>query len=389
MRDMIQELGPQANKQWSRRLLKAGSALIGIAALLDFPLIFTLDPNVSTYVLIGNSVIVLMCLLIFVTSSWGSITWSALLLGSGLMVLTALMPTAEDLLNTSTGAALVVPVLVVGVVTNFRLAMLFGLIAIAILVLAALLNNLAWTPYTYTSAFIISISVGLLWLIHNLIATIHDRNEQLASYAFQAQELAIERERIRVAREIHDSIGHVLMTVNMQIEAARSHFERDPVAGQQALHVAQRYTKQAATEVRHSIVTLRSPSLQALSLPLPEAVAALAKTVRSTMLDVHIDVQGKPRILPPQVTFALNRIVQEGLTNVRKHARATQVAVTLDYTSSERVRVVVHDNGAGSEALGSGYGLLGIQERVEVLEGSVTTTTSPGAGFTLTVEVPA
>lgn len=293
----------------------------------------------------------------------------------------------SDLLYRSTGAALIVPVFLIGIVTNFQLALIFALVSVAILLGSSLTAGLPWTPYTFTNAFVLAITVGLIWLVQRLLEAVNTRNQQLAEYAAQTEFLA--NERIRLARDIHDNIGHVLMTVNMQIEAARSHFERDPAAGQKALLVAQRYTKEAATDVRQSIATLRAPALETLSLPLPEAVAALAKTVRSTMLDVHIDVQGKPRTLPPQVTFALNRIVQEGLTNVRKHARATQVAVTLDYTSSERVRVVVHDNGAGSETLGSGYGLLGIQERVEVLEGSVTTTTSPGEGFTLTVEVPA
>lgn len=373
--------------QWRTMLLRTGAGLVGLAALLDLPLLLTMNPPVPFYVLVGSVGIVVLSIAIIFFTSRGHTIPGAVVLGGCIMAFIAFTAPAQVLLYRSTGVALIIPILLVGIVGNFKLSLLFGLISFGLLLGKSIISGLPWNPYTFTSAFIIAITVGLLWLLQALIDAVNTRNQMLAEYAAQTEFLA--NERIRLARDIHDSIGHVLMTVNMQIEAARAHFERDPVAGQQALLVAQRYTKEAAADVRQSIATLRAPALETLSLPLPEAVEALAKTVRTTLLDVQVEVQGKPRTLTPQVTFALNRIVQEGLTNVRKHARATRVMVTLDYTASGRVRVVVHDNGAGSEALGSGYGLLGIQERVEVLTGTVTTTTSPGGGFTLTVDVPA
>jgi signal transduction histidine kinase len=207
-------------------------------------------------------------------------------------------------------------------------------------------------------------------------------------YAAQAEELAIERERTRLAREVHDGVGHVLMTVNMQIEAARAHFDNDPVSARESLSVAQRYIKDAAAEVRRSIATLRTPALEVRPLPLPEMVAVLAETARSSMLDVYVQVEGAPRPLPPQTSFALNRVVQEALTNVRKHARASKAIVTLDYSDAQHVRVNVRDNGVGATTPGSGYGLIGIHERMQTLGGTATTRSEPGGGFSVMVEVP-
>lgn len=302
------------------------------------------------------------------------------------MASTSLMPSANDLLYSSVGAALVVPVLLIGVVTNFRLALLFGSIAIGILISSAVFNQLPWTPYTYASAFIIATTVCLIWLIQRLIETVRERNRQLATYLTQSDDLAAERERIRLAREIHDSIGHVLMTVNMQIEAALAHLEQDLPKTQAALITAQGYTKDAATEVRRSIASLRATKQDIR--PLTEIIAALADDMQTSQLEIVTQVRGVSRAVTPQITFAVTRIVQEALTNVQKHAQATQVMVTLDYSTAAKLQLLVQDNGIGAAAAGTGYGLIGIRERAQALGGTAITQTCAGAGFTLIVEIP-
>ncbi|HWA87654.1 MAG TPA: ATP-binding protein, partial [Opitutus sp.] len=123
--------------------------------------------------------------------------------------------------------------------------------------------------------------------------------------------------------------------------------------------------------------------------PLP---AALRELAREAGLPVTVRVGGTERGLPPGVEHALFRSAQEALTNVRKHAGASAVEVTLEFQADGRVRLAVTDDGCGVNGAGcgaSGVGLIGIRERVEVLGGRVESGNRRGGGFALAVEVPA
>ena len=97
---------------------------------------------------------------------------------------------------------------------------------------------------------------------------------------------------------------------------------------------------------------------------------------------------GAPRPLPPRAELTLYRAAQEALTNVRKHARASRADVTLDY-GADSARLVVRDNGVGAADVSGGFGLVGVRERVQLLDGSLRIHTAEGEGFTLEAEVPA
>lgn len=215
-------------------------------------------------------------------------------------------------------------------------------------------------------------------------------NEQLRLYAEQAGELATTRERNRLAREIHDGLGHYLTTINVQLEAAHAVIATNPTQAAGAVETAARLSREALDDVRRSVGTLRTDVARP---PLPEALEALA---RNLGLDLTVQLQGQPRPLPPAVEHALYRSAQEGLTNVRKHAGATHTNLTLDFLSPSHVALTVADNGRGladaatsGSALSSGYGLRGVRERLELLGGKVTTANRPGGGFILSLEVPA
>jgi signal transduction histidine kinase len=98
-------------------------------------------------------------------------------------------------------------------------------------------------------------------------------------------------------------------------------------------------------------------------------------------------VTGQPQTLPPQVELTLYRAAQEGLTNTRKHARASRIDLNLDYGVSA-VRMVLQDNGVGESESGRGFGLLGVRERAQLLGGQVRLETGKGKGFRLEVELP-
>jgi signal transduction histidine kinase len=222
--------------------------------------------------------------------------------------------------------------------------------------------------------------------IERLAAELRRANQRLREYAAQAEELATMQERNRLAREIHDTLGHHLTAVNVQLEAARAVLKSDPERALQAVANAQSMTRKGLAEVRNSVAALRASPVE--QRPLPEAVAALVGELETSSLVAEFEVEGQPRELRPEARLALYRSAQEGLTNVRRHARASLVRVRLDYRDPARVCLTVEDNGVGGASAEGGFGLLGVRERVRLLGGKMRTETAPRQGFILDVEVP-
>ncbi len=227
-----------------------------------------------------------------------------------------------------------------------------------------------------------------------LAAELAAANQKLRVYAGQVEELATIQERNRLAREIHDTLGHYLTVINVQLEAAQAVLETDQPRAREAMRKAQTLTQEGLGDVRRSVAALRAAPTA--SQPLPQALDALAEACRAAGLLTHIEVVGTPRPLKPPTELALYRAAQEALTNSRKHARASRVDVQLDYTGDAadpgRVRLTVRDNGVGAAAGAAegagGFGLLGVRERLQLIGGQVRLTTAPGAGFQLEVEAP-
>lgn len=219
-----------------------------------------------------------------------------------------------------------------------------------------------------------------------LTAELAAANHQLAAYAVQAEEMATTEERNRLAREIHDNLGHYLTVVNVQIGAARVLLTAEPERADAALDKAQTLTQEGLAAVRQSVAALRESPLA--KRPLPDAIADLVREANNAGIVTEFQVTGEPRPLSSQATLTLYRVVQEGLTNVRKHARASRADLALDYTDPALVRLTIRDNGLGSADPANGFGLLGMRERVNLLGGEMVVETAVNQGFTLTVCVP-
>jgi signal transduction histidine kinase len=212
-------------------------------------------------------------------------------------------------------------------------------------------------------------------------------NRQLSAYAAQAEELAITKERNRLAREIHDSLGHYLTVINVQLQAALAVLDADRQQAVAAVETAQQLTQEGLASVRQSVSTLRESPLG--DKPLTDALEVLVQETQSAGIVVETKLLGQPRRLDTAVELALYRTAQEGLTNARKHSRASRVDLMLDYSEAGHVALTIKDNGVGAESTDSGgFGLLGVRERVQLLGGSVGVETEPGQGFSLVVEVP-
>jgi signal transduction histidine kinase len=233
-----------------------------------------------------------------------------------------------------------------------------------------------------------------------MVAGLYVRQQRLRSAALErlAAQLAREREerartavaeeRSRIARELHDEVAHAMSVIAVQADAAEGALARDPALVQKPL-VAIRETARAALADMRSVLGALRDDEQAERAPGPGLARApdLLEQARASGLRVGFRVEGTPSPLPPTLDLAAYRVLQEALTNVRKHAGAGHVDVLLRY-DDDALRLHVDDDGDGSgNGGGTGRGLAGIRERVTLLGGQF----SAGPrerGFSLHVRIP-
>jgi signal transduction histidine kinase len=224
-----------------------------------------------------------------------------------------------------------------------------------------------------------------------LIDALEATREELARTERRAGVL---EERQRLAGEIHDTLAQGFTSIVMMLEAAQAGLDAGSkeVAGhiEQALHTA----REALREARRLVWSLRPESLERGSLP--DALSrATSQLTPQTGMAARTVVTGKARRLPAALEITLLRAAQEALANVRRHAHARQVTVTLSYME-DVVVLDVCDDGVGFNPGGlptepgwqGGLGLVAMRERVEALQGSLTVESAPGQGSTLVVEIP-
>jgi signal transduction histidine kinase len=209
-------------------------------------------------------------------------------------------------------------------------------------------------------------------------------NQRLAEYATQSEELATVKERNRLARELHDSLGHYLTIIHVQLQAAASQVDLDAARAKQALAKAARLTHEGLEDVRRSVAALRASPMA--GKPLAESIAALVDELSATGTRATLALSGTPYPLALPAELTLYRAAQEALTNVRKHARATAAEVTLEYAAAH-VRLTVKDDGAGQPAaVVPGFGLMGLRERARLVDGDLVV--ERGRGFSVSLRIP-
>jgi signal transduction histidine kinase len=234
-------------------------------------------------------------------------------------------------------------------------------------------RQLAITAVVVAFAFVLTV----LYLdVQQARTALADANARLRDYAAQAEDLATSAERNRLAREIHDGLGHHLTVVQMQVRAARAVLPSDRERADELL------ARAALADVRRSVGALREPW--------ESVTAALsALTAEPAGVTASLEVRGEPRTLPADAERALYRAAQEALTNIHKHAGVDCARVLLDYSGEGVVRLRVEDDGRGFDGTpGGGFGLTGVRERVGHLGGTVDVSSAPGRGVTMTVELP-
>ncbi|MEW5870352.1 MAG: sensor histidine kinase [Chloroflexota bacterium] len=227
-----------------------------------------------------------------------------------------------------------------------------------------------------------------------LLGELHAANRQLQEYADQVETASVHAERNRLAREMHDTLGHHLTAAVVQMEAARRQAPSDPDGAAEAIRFAQEQVRQALGELRQTVGRLRQP-LEA-DLQLEQALPRLAESFRrASQLTVHLDMPPNALALPDTHRLALYRAAQEGLTNVQRHADAGQAWLRLQRLPAS-ILLEIEDDGRGlpqdfsleASARPTSFGLRGLRERMEQLGGRMSLEARPGGGARLRLSLP-
>jgi signal transduction histidine kinase len=217
-----------------------------------------------------------------------------------------------------------------------------------------------------------------------------------AQLVAQAREAGILDERQRMAREIHDTLAQGLTGIITQLQAA-DRVREQPDAWQHHMDQVKALARESLTAARRSVAALGPPELE--DSRLPDALVELAARWSSgSAVPAQVETVGDPRVLLADIEVTLFRVAQEALANVAKHARASKVVVTLSYMD-DIVMLDIRDNGVGFDpetvrlrgaaADGSGFGLRGIRQRLERVEGTLEIESTPGEGTAVNASVPA
>jgi signal transduction histidine kinase len=223
-----------------------------------------------------------------------------------------------------------------------------------------------------------------------LVKELEAAQQQLRAYAAESEELAISRERNRMAREIHDTLGHYLTILAVQLETALKMEELGDARLYAELVEARRAAAECLAEVRRSVAALRPADLTALSLP--DALARLVSEYEALdpAIEIALDIEGSTGALDLEQRLALYRCAQEALTNIRKHANASRALLRLR-VDDHKAEFLALDNGSGASSgdeNAPGFGLLGIRERVALLGGISSMGPEPGKGWRVQVTLP-
>ena len=230
-----------------------------------------------------------------------------------------------------------------------------------------------------------------------------ERSIALAVAADRAQseqeataQVAVHAERARIARELHDVVAHNVGLIVLQAGGARTVLATDPDRARAALQQVEETGRQTLAEMRHLVGILRvGESVTRQPLPRLERLSALVDEARAAGLTVHLEVDGPVVALPAGLELAAYRLIQEALTNVRKHAAAARAQVRVAY-EPDRLRIEVSDDGGPRRAVGEtapnvsgpGHGLIGMRERVQLYDGRMQAGPLPGGGFRVEAVLP-
>lgn len=266
-----------------------------------------------------------------------------------------------------------------------------GVCWIGSILLAPVLDRTEWSPFR-----VVATTLGIL-IVFGIAEGLRTRREGAREFRRRMSERrqsAVQQERVRIARELHDVLAHSLSQINVQAGVGLHLMDKQPDKAKDALASIKDTSKTALDEVRSVLGMLRTEgAADAPLVPEPDLsrLPDLVARARTAALQVHLDDRLPHSEIPAPVQLALYRIVQESLTNVSRHAAgATRARIVLE-RAADAYHVEVVDDGTGSggpAAESGGRGVLGMRERAELLGGHLTAGPAPGGGFAVTAVIP-
>jgi signal transduction histidine kinase len=242
-----------------------------------------------------------------------------------------------------------------------------------------------------------NIVFGVVWIVGFSLGRKFEEVDKAKERAARAERereqearTAVAEERARIARELHDVVGHSVSVMTVQASGVRRLLRPDQEREREALLVVERTGREALAEMRRMVGVLRRPEEAPALAPQPslDHLSRLVEQAREAGLPVELRIEGEPTQLPAGVDLTAYRLVQEGLTNVVKHAQATRAEVLVNY-ADDYLEVTVRDDGKGvGNGDGGGHGLVGMRERVLVYGGELDAGPQTGGGYRLRAKLP-
>jgi signal transduction histidine kinase len=284
------------------------------------------------------------------------------------------------------------------VYSRYRLLALSSLVAAAIVVTEVYPNTTPPVEAQYTALLVLlpTVAAGnMMRTWRQRAGSVSDQLQRAEAEHQAATQRAIALERSRIASELHDVVTHNVSVMVVQAGAARRVLDSSPADTREALQAIEASGRNAMTELRHLLSLLApdgsTPESADVLFPQPglDLVPELVVSVGTAGLPVSLSVTGTPRALPAGPDLAAFRVVQEGLTNVLKHAPAATTVVRIEYRDSELL-IEVADDGTGGpgQGPGGGRGLLGLRERIAIYGGSLDVGPRPGGGWRVRATIP-
>lgn len=233
---------------------------------------------------------------------------------------------------------------------------------------------------------VVLLIIALAWVLGN-----SQRRERLHAEQMRTQvaEQAVTAERLRIARELHDMVAHNIGVVALQAGAAKLVVQKRPDDAQNALGIIEDTSRETLAGLRRMLGALHDADAPDTDTP-PAGLDDIGKLVanaRSAGVRVDVEWRGTRRPLPPEIDLSLFRIVQESVTNVMKHSGARQCRVSVAFREDD-LTVVVVDSGTHRGSGGTGYGLAGMRDRIELLHGEFSAGPRPEGGFRVAARIP-
>lgn len=292
---------------------------------------------------------------------------------------------------------LLIPMIVIAWQYTFRQVLLYAII----LAVIEVSTGIVVTVYFGVDVFVMLLQFAVArtvvflangYLVSRLVASQRQQraalataNEKLARYALTQEQLAVSQERNRLARDLHDTLAHYISGLVLELEGTRLLWERDSAEARATLDDAIGTARTGLAETRRALQALRSTPL--VDLGLSGAIRELAENAAARNdWQLHLSLPATPVVLPAMVDEVIYRVVQEGLTNIERHAEAT--TVTLNMTAEhDCLQLHLEDNGCGFtlEAVNrdAHFGITGMQERASLAAGTLHVKSAVGCGTTV------